>query len=173
MKFTSSILLLVLPALSIARPSPQTAVQETSPTPCVDGERRCDAGNTWSLCISGRFVPQGVNGPDSECTQLQVRKDDGDTTLLNTLLGLKYVGNVDTTPGSSGSVGIASVDEGPREYPLLAGPSMNITLVVTGGADGDKNGTATRLRRRQSGLRCTRVCMNGSCHVGDCQFVSG
>jgi len=126
MKFTSSILLLVLPALSIARPS------------------------------------------------LRVRGDDSDTALLDTMLELKYVGDVDSIPGNSGSIGIASASEGPREYPLLAGPSMNITLIDTGASDpsvtdGDNNGTA--LTKRQGNLRCVRVCMNGRCHVGNCQLV--
>lgn len=166
MKFTSSILLLVLPALSLARPSPQTADEATSPpAPCADGERRCDAGNTWSLCIGGRFVPQGVNDADSECTQLQVRGDQSNKSLFDYFDGVKYVGDMGAIDGG---IGIASASGEPKEYPLLVGPSMNLTLIVKpvpgnntfGDESASKNGTATRLRKRQGGnLRCTRVCV--------------
>lgn len=164
MKFTSSILLLVLPALSLARPSPQTADEATSPpAPCVDGERTCDAGNTWSLCIGGRFVSQGVNDSDSECTQLQVRGDNSDTSVIDALSGLRFVGDVGAISG--GGIGIQSADGGPREYPLLAGPSMNFTLIVTDAPDSFGNGTAgnnstaTPLKKRGTNIRCLRVCV--------------
>ncbi|RPA95469.1 hypothetical protein L873DRAFT_1812782, partial [Choiromyces venosus 120613-1] len=187
MKFTSSLLLLVLPAFSIARPSPQTTDEQATPlhlAPCVDGERRCDAGNTWSLCIGGRFVEQGVNDENSECTELQVREDNGGgATVYDTIMGLKFVGDIKSIVGNAGGIGISSTGAGgPREYPLLAGPSMNFTLIVTdapgssAGADGgdgydNKNGTVARLAKRGTSIHCVRVCVGGRCEVKDCEVI--
>jgi len=64
----------------------------------------------------------------------------------------------------SGGIGIASASGGPREYPLLAGPSMNLTLIVKdvpdtfGDEESAKNGTVAQLRKR-TGLRCLRACV--------------
>src|SRR5207302_7487787 len=90
---------------------------------------------------------------------------DGEKSLWDAMLELKYVGSPDTTPGKTGDIGIASTSGEPKEYPLLAGPSMNITLVMTDapdslGADGDKNGTVTRLGKREGNLQCVRVCVS-------------
>ncbi|CUS12215.1 unnamed protein product [Tuber aestivum] len=120
MKFTSPILLLVLPALSLARPS--------------------------------------LQGGDQ---QLQVRGDDGDTSVRDAILGLSFVGDV----GATSDIRTASASGEPRECPLLVGPSMNITLVYMDAPDslGDggegspaKNGTVTRLAKRRGNLRCLR-----------------
>ncbi|PWW75726.1 hypothetical protein C7212DRAFT_363844 [Tuber magnatum] len=142
MKFTSSILLLVLPALSLARPPPQT-----------------------------------VDGP---IASLRVRGDEDSTSVRDAILGLRFVGDVGTLTGGPGDIQTASTGGEPREYPLLAGPSMNITLVVTDipdslEADGegypDKNGTVTRLAKRRGNLQCVRVCMNGDCDLVNCRVA--